>query len=176
MLFNSFSFLIFFPIVVFLYFSIPHRFRWVLLLMSSYYFYMSWKPEYIILIIISTLVDYIVGIQLYKTEKQKKRNILLGISLFINIGLLFAFKYFNFFSDSAREILQQFSIQLNPMTLRVLLPIGISFYTFQTLSYTIDIYRRKIKPEKHLGIFAVYVSFFPQLVAGPIERAKNLLP
>lgn len=176
MLFNSFSFLIFFPIVVLVYFSLPHRFRWVILLLSSYYFYMSWKPEYIILIMISTLVDYIVGLQIYKTKEEKKKKILLGISLFVNLGLLFVFKYFNFFNDSFRLILQQFSIQLNPMTLKVLLPVGISFYTFQTLSYTIDIYRGKIKPERHLGIFAVYVSFFPQLVAGPIERAKNLLP
>ena len=125
---------------------------------------------------ISTLVDYIVGLQIYKTKEEKKKKILLGISLFVNLGLLFVFKYFNFFNDSFRLILQQFSIQLNPMTLKVLLPVGISFYTFQTLSYTIDIYRGKIKPERHLGIFAVYVSFFPQLVAGPIERAKNLLP
>ena len=137
---------------------------------------MSWKAEYIILIIISTLIDYIVGIQIYNSKSKKIKDIFLGLSLFSNLGILFAFKYFNFFSDSVREILQQFSIQLNPITLKVLLPIGISFYTFQTLSYTIDIYRGKIKPQRHLGIFAVYVSFFPQLVAGPIERAKNLLP
>jgi alginate O-acetyltransferase complex protein AlgI len=137
---------------------------------------MSWKPEYIILIMISTLIDYVAGIQIHKSITKKRKQFFLGLSLFSNLGLLFAFKYFNFFSDSVREILQQFSIQLNPITLQVLLPVGISFYTFQTLSYTIDIYRGKIKPEKHLGIFAVYVSFFPQLVAGPIERAKNLLP
>ena len=176
MLFNSIHFLIFFPIVILLYFSIPHKYRWILLLASSYYFYMSWKAEYIILIMISTLVDYISGIQIHKSTSQRRKNLFLGFSLASNFGLLFAFKYFNFFSDSFRILLQQFTIQLSPLTLKVLLPIGISFYTFQTLSYTIDVYRGKIKPEKHLGIFAVYVSFFPQLVAGPIERAKNLLP
>lgn len=176
MLFNSLHFLVFLPIVIALYFSIPHRFRWILLLVSSYYFYMSWKAEYIILIIISTLIDYIAGIQIDKSETKGRKKLFLGFSLLTNFTLLFSFKYFNFFSDSMRAILQQFSIQLNPITLKVLLPVGISFYTFQTLSYTIDVYRGEIKPQKHLGIFALYVSFFPQLVAGPIERAKNLLP
>jgi len=176
MLFNSLHFLIFFPIVVALYFSIPHKYRWILLLISSYYFYMSWKAEYIILIMISTLIDYFSGIEINKSKTKKRKRTFLVLSLFTNLGLLFAFKYFNFFSDSIRVVLQQFSIQLNPITTKFLLPVGISFYTFQTLSYTIDVYRDKIKPEKHLGIFAVYVSFFPQLVAGPIERAKNLLP
>ncbi|MBU0581063.1 MAG: MBOAT family protein [Candidatus Margulisbacteria bacterium] len=176
MLFNSLHFLIFFPIVISLYFTINHKYRWVLLLISSYYFYMSWKPEYIIIIMISTLIDYITGMKIYKSNTKKGKKIFLSLSLFSNLSLLFAFKYFNFFSDSVRSILQQFSIPLNPITLKVLLPVGISFYTFQSLSYSIDIYRSKIKPEKHFGIFAVYISFFPQLVAGPIERAKNLLP
>jgi alginate O-acetyltransferase complex protein AlgI len=176
MLFNSLHFLFFFPIVVAIYFSINHKYRWILLLFSSYYFYMSWKAEYIVLIIFSTLVDYIVGIQIYKSKNKTRKKIFLALSLIVNLGLLFTFKYFNFFSDSFRIILQQFTITLNPSTIKLLLPVGISFYTFQTLSYTIDIYRGKIKPQKHLGIFAVYVSFFPQLVAGPIERAKNLLP
>ena len=176
MLFNSLHFLIFFPIILFLYFTIPHKYRWTILLAGSYYFYMSWKAEYIILIMISTLIDYVAGIQIDKAVSRTRKKIFLGLSLFTNLGLLFAFKYFNFFSDSTRIFLQQFAIQLNPLTLKVLLPVGISFYTFQTLSYTIDIFRGRIKPEKHLGIFAVYVSFFPQLVAGPIERAKNLLP
>ena len=176
MLFNSLHFLVFFPIVIGIDFNLAHKYRWILLLISSYYFYMSWKPEYIILIMISTLVDYIVGIQIYKSISKKRKSLFLKISLFSNLGLLFGFKYFNFFSDSVRVILQQISIPINPLTLKVLLPVGISFYTFQTLSYTIDIYNGKIKPERHIGIFAVYVSFFPQLVAGPIERAKNLLP
>jgi alginate O-acetyltransferase complex protein AlgI len=137
---------------------------------------MSWKPEYIILILISTIIDYVCGWQIYKSDNRKRRRLFLIISLITNLGILAAFKYFNFFSESAVLFLQQFSLDFSAPTLQVLLPVGISFYTFQTLSYTIDIYRRKIKPEKHLGIFAVYVSFFPQLVAGPIERAKNLLP
>lgn len=176
MLFNSIHFLIFFPLVVTLYFLIPHRYRWFLLLISSYYFYMSWRLEYVILILLSTIVDYLAGIAIYNTKNKKKKKIFLGISLFINLGLLFAFKYFNFFSESIRALLTIFTIQLHPITLKWLLPVGISFYTFQTISYTIDVYREKIKPEKHFGIFAVYVSFFPQLVAGPIERAKHLLP
>ena len=176
MLFNSLHFLIFFPIILILYFSIPHKFRWMVLLAGSYYFYMSWKAEYIILIMISTLVDYIAGIQIYNAQSKLKKKIFLGLSLFINLGLLFTFKYFNFFSESTRELLNHFAIPMDPITLKVLLPIGISFYTFQTISYTIDIYRGKIKPEKHLGIFAVYVSFFPQLVAGPILRARDFLP
>ena len=176
MLFNSLHFFVFFIAVVTLYFSIPHKHRWIVLLFSGYYFYMSWKPEYLFLIVISTLVDYIAGIKIYKSKNQIRKKIFLGFSLFINLVLFFAFKYFNFFSDSARILLQQFSLHFDPITLNVLLPIGISFYTFQTLSYTIDIYRGKIEPQKHLGIFAVYVSLFPQLVAGPIERAKNLLP
>lgn len=149
MLFNSLHFLIFFPIVIGLYFSISHKYRWILLLITSYYFYMSWKPEYIILIMISTLIDYISGLQIHNSKSQQRKKAFLGLSLLTNLGLLFAFKYFNFFSDSVRELLQQFSIQLNPITLKVLLPVGISFYTFQTLSYTIDIYRGKIKPQKH---------------------------
>jgi len=176
MMFNSIHFLIFFPIIVSLYFGIKHRYRWILLLLGSYYFYMSWKAEYVILIMISTLVDYLAGMRIYNSKSLFRKKFFLGLSLFANLGLLFCFKYFNFFSESFRTLLTKFSIPMNPITLKLLLPVGISFYTFQTLSYTIDVYREKIKPEKHLGIFAVYVSFFPQLVAGPIERAKNLLP
>lgn len=137
---------------------------------------MSWKAEYVILIMLSTITDYIAGLQIYKAKNLSRKKLFLGLSLLINLGLLFIFKYFNFFSQATADFLKLFSIPFSPMTLKVLLPVGISFYTFQTLSYTIDIYRGKIKPEKHLGVFAVYVSFFPQLVAGPIERAKNLLP
>ncbi|MBR9698996.1 MBOAT family protein [Candidatus Woesearchaeota archaeon] len=176
MQFNSIHFLIFFPIIVLLYFNLKHKYRWILLLLGSYYFYMSWKPEYIILIMISTLIDYIAGLRMSSASKKAVKKAYLVLSLSVNLGLLFAFKYFNFFSEEARQFLAQFSFQFNPLTLQVLLPIGISFYTFQTLSYTIDVYRGKIRPERHLGIFAVYVSYFPQLVAGPIERAKNLLP
>ncbi|NOY59071.1 MAG: MBOAT family protein [Calditrichaeota bacterium] len=176
MLFNSLQFAIFFIVVVSIYFSIPHRYRWILLLIASYYFYMCWNAKYIVLIVFSTLVDYFAGLQMSRTTVKRKRTIYLVMSLVTNLGLLFTFKYFNFFSRSVGEFFQAFSIPIQPRLLHVLLPVGISFYTFQTLSYTIDVYRGKIPHEKHLGIFALYVSFFPQLVAGPIERASNLLP
>jgi D-alanyl-lipoteichoic acid acyltransferase DltB (MBOAT superfamily) len=137
---------------------------------------MSWKPEYIILLMFSTLVDFISGIKMADSKSERSKVAFLALSLVSNLGLLFAFKYFNFFSDSARELLSLFSIPLSPLTLKVLLPVGISFYAFQSLSYTIDVYRGRIEAQRHLGIFALYISFFPQLVAGPIERATNLLP
>ena len=137
---------------------------------------MSWKAEYLILIIISTIIDYFAAIQMSKQTVSSKRKLYLLLSLFVNLGLLFGFKYFNFFSDSLCTIFDQFNIFYNVPTFKVLLPVGISFYTFQTLSYTIDVYRKKREPEKHLGIFALYVAFFPQLVAGPIERSTRLLP
>ena len=176
MLFNSFHFLVFLPMVVVLYYAVPQKFRWILLLVASYYFYMSWKAEYIILIVASTLVDFGAGLAIEKADSKKRKQLWLFLSLFVNLGLLFTFKYWDFFNESIRDTLNLFSIPFDPSTLKLLLPVGISFYTFQTLSYTIDIYYGKIKPIKHLGIFATYVSFFPQLVAGPIERAKNLIP
>jgi alginate O-acetyltransferase complex protein AlgI len=176
MLFNSLHFLIFFPIVVLIYFSLPHKYRWGLLLLASYYFYMSWKIEYALLLAISTLVDYCAGLWMAKTKEIIRRTKFLILSLLVNLGLLFTFKYFNFFSDSVRSAFQKFALPIDTPHLKVLLPVGISFYTFQTLSYTIDLYRGSIPVERHLGRFAVYVSFFPQLVAGPVERAKNLLP
>lgn len=176
MLFNSIHFIIFFILVIGLYFTIPHKHRWVLLLIASYYFYMSWKAEYAILMLISTGIDYVAA-RIIETNKEKIiRKTTLIFSLCSNLGLLFAFKYFNFVNESVRELLQQFSINFSLPYLNVLLPVGISFYTFQTMSYTIDVYQNKIKAEKNIGIFALYVSFFPQLVAGPIERASHLLP
>ncbi len=176
MLFNSFQFLIFFPVIVAVYFIIPHRFRWVLLLIASYYFYMAWKPEYIVLIVFSTAVNYFAGLKMGKETERSKRKKYLYLSLFSSLGLLFLFKYFNFFNDSFRTIFINFNIAYHIPDFSLLLPIGISFYTFQTLSYTIDVYRGKRKPETHFGIFALYVSFFPQLVAGPIERSDRLMP
>ena len=176
MLFNSIHFLIFFPVVAGLYFFVPHKYRWILLLLASYYFYMSWEPAYALLIMLSTVVDYAAGIWMGKAVHIGKRKVLLLLSLCTNLGLLVLFKYFNFLGTSLEQLFGFMQIDFTSPTLNVLLPVGISFYTFQTLSYTIDVYRRKIEPERHLGIFAVYVSFFPQLVAGPIERAKNLLP
>ncbi len=176
MLFNSFQFLIFFTTVVILYFSIPHRYRWGFLLAASYYFYMCWKAEYILLISASTLINYFAAIQIEKHEEASKRKKYLILGLVSSLGILFFFKYFNFFNDSVRSVFNYFNIFYNVPAFKLLLPVGISFYTFQTLSYTIDIYLRKRKAEKHLGIFALYVAFFPQLVAGPIERSTSLLP
>ena len=176
MLFNSLQFIIFFTVIVSVYFSIPHKFRWMLLLGASYYFYMCWKAEYLISIIVSTLIDYYAGIQMGKSKVKAIRTKYLMLSLLVNLGLLFSFKYFNFFNDSLRAMFEHFNIFYNIPAFKLLLPIGISFYTFQTLSYSIDVYRGHKEPEKHLGIFALYVAFFPQLVAGPIERSTRLLP
>ena len=176
MLFNSLEYIFFLIVVVSLYFILPHRFRWILLLTASYYFYMCWKAEYIFLIIISTLIAYVTGILMAGelTHKRKKKYLIL--SVVINLILLFIFKYFNFFNESMRELFNYCNIFYGIPAFNLLLPVGISFYTFQTLSYSIDVYRGKRPPERSLGIFALYVSFFPQLVAGPIERSTRLLP
>lgn len=164
------------PVVFVLYWLLPHKYRWALLLISSCYFYMSWNPNYIVLILSATVVSYLAGILLEKAEQPGQRKAILVPAVGVCLSLLFFFKYFNFFSDSVVQLLGVFSIRLHPVTLKVLLPVGISFYTFQTLSYVIDVYRGKVKPEHHFGIYATFVSFFPQLVAGPIERTENLLP
>ncbi len=176
MLFNSLQFVFFFPIVVAAYFALNPKYRWILLLLASYYFYMCWNYKYIVLIILSTVVDYFAGIILHKTERRRLRILVLMASLATNLGLLFFFKYFNFFGESVNYLLDKVNIFYNVPAYDFLLPVGISFYTFQTLSYTIDIYKRKQEPEYHFGRFALFVSFFPQLVAGPIERSVNLLP
>ena len=176
MLFNSFAFAVFLPIVFIVYWALPHKFRWILLLIASYYFYMSWNAKYVFLILFTTLVSYLAAIALEKAGNKKTKKWILAGAAIICLGLLFFFKYFNFFTASAAAVFEMFSIKLSPLTLKVLLPVGISFYTFQTLSYVIDVYRGDIPAEHHLGIYATFVSFFPQLVAGPIERAGNLLP
>ena len=170
MLFNSTRFFFFFAIVVAAYFAIPYRFRWVLLLCASYYFYMCWKPAYVILLFLSTFIVYYSSIQMGKTVIKRERKIFLILSLFFNLGLLFLFKYYNFFNDSFRTLFNQYNLFYGIPALKFLLPVGISFYTFKSLSYSIDVYRGNQAPEKHLGIFALYVAFFPQLLAGPIER------
>lgn len=176
MLFNSLEFLVFFPIVIAGYFALNPKYRWILLLLASYYFYMCWNYSYIILIMFSTVIDYTTGILIHKSQNRKRKKSLLLLSLTTNLGLLFFFKYFNFFGDTVNFFLDKFNIFYNVPAYDYLLPVGISFYTFQTLSYTIDIYNGKQKPEFHFGRFALFVSFFPQLVAGPIERSVNLLP
>ena len=176
MYFNSLHFLFFFVLVTGLYYALPHRWRWGLLLAASYYFYGCWNVKYLLLIIASTLVDYFAALRMEKAERQSTRRLLLSLSLLCNLGLLFSFKYFNFFSASLQALVDKSGLAWQMPHLNVLLPVGISFYTFQTLSYSIDVYRGERKAEHHLGIFAVYVAFFPQLVAGPIERATRFLP
>ncbi len=176
MLFQSFDFLVLFPLVVLVYFLLPKTWRWVWVLLSSYGFYLFWNPWYIILLWISTLADYLVANKIYQTTDILRRKIWLGVSITINLGLLITFKYFNFFAEQFAWVIRWYNPDFEPYLLDILLPIGISFYTFQTLGYTIDVYRKKTEPVRHLGKFAVYVAFFPQLVAGPIERASRLLP
>ena len=177
MLFHSFRFLFFFPCVFFLYFALPFRFRKYLLLIASYYFYMCWRPEFIVLILLSTAVDYFcsLGIGKYRTNSRAAKGFL-ALSLTVNLGLLFFFKYFNFFGETLTALCRAISIPFSAPALDIVLPVGISFYTFQALSYTIDVYRGKLEPERDFITFALFVSFFPQLVAGPIEKASNLLP
>ena len=175
MLFNSLEFLIYFPVVVGLYFALPHRWRWLHLLIASYAFYMAWEPAYALLIFSSTLVDYVVARAMPGAEAGRKKG-LLAISLAVNLGLLCSFKYYNLFNETFAELLALGGIEWQLPESNLLLPVGISFYTFQTLAYTIDVYRGKQEPETHFGRFALYVCYFPQLVAGPIERAGRLLP
>ncbi len=177
MLFHSLAFLIFFPTVVMLYFSLPHRARWILLLAASYFFYMSWRPAYAALIFLTTLVSWGSALAMERpaTGPRRRRWLLVG-TLAVNLGILFLFKYFNFFSREVGHLLGTLGLIGSVPTVKLLLPIGISFYTFQSLSYTVDVYRGRREAEPHLGIFALYVSFFPQLVAGPIERSDRLLP
>ena len=173
MLFNSFHFLIFFPIVTLIYFLIPYRARWIWLLITSYYFYMCWNSKYAILIATSTLITYLSGILISNSKDKKK--LWVALSFISNLSILFFFKYFDFAIENINIILNKLNISLITPSFDVLLPVGISFYTFQALSYTVDVYRGDVKPEKNLGKYALFVSFFPQLVAGPIETSKHLL-
>lgn len=147
-----------------------------MLLVASYYFYMCWEPIYLILILITTLINYYCGIKISETESPSRRKYYLSLAVASTLGILFFYKYFNFFNENFRHIFSHYNLFYGVPAFRVLLPIGISFYIFQALSYSIDVYRKDKEPEKHLGIFALYVSFFPQLVAGPIERSTHLLP
>ncbi len=174
MLFNSFTFLIFFPIVVAIYFAIPHRFRWAWLLAASCYFYMAFIPIYILILFFTIAVDYAAGILIENAEGRRRRLFLL-MSIVANVGVLAIFKYFNFLNANARAIAEVFHWPYGVPALNVILPIGLSFHTFQAMSYTIEVYRGRHPAERNPGIFALYVMFFPQLVAGPIERPHNLL-
>ncbi|WP_190808444.1 MBOAT family protein [Flagellimonas sp. S3867] len=179
MLFNSLEFFIFLPIVFVIYWFVANKgikLQNVFIVLASYVFYGWWDWRFLSLIAFSTVVDYSIGLILKNEKKDKTRKLLLWLSLLVNLGFLGFFKYYNFFADSFVEAFSFFGHQINGRSLNIILPVGISFYTFQTLSYTIDVYKRKLQPTSDFMAFAAFVCFFPQLVAGPIERATNLLP
>jgi D-alanyl-lipoteichoic acid acyltransferase DltB (MBOAT superfamily) len=176
MIFNSAEFLVFYPLVLLFYFVLPKKLKWPLLLAASYFFYMIWNPPLIFLILFTTAVSYVSAIIIEKTENKARKKFWLAMTLITSLGVLFFFKYFNFLADSAISVWNFFGGNADDLVLKLILPVGISFYTFQTLSYVIDVYRGDIKAERHFGWYALFVSFFPQLVAGPIERPDNLLP
>ncbi|MFA5087962.1 MAG: MBOAT family O-acyltransferase [Candidatus Omnitrophota bacterium] len=176
MLFNSLQFAVFFVVVYSLYLVLDHRWQNRMLLAASYVFYAAWDWRFLSLIVISTLLDYFCGIEIHRSPAAGRRRLYLFFSVFGNLGILGFFKYFNFFSSSLQILLKHFGLSADPRLLHIVLPVGISFYTFQTMSYTIDVYKREIEPTKRFFDFALFVAFFPQLVAGPIERAKHLLP
>jgi alginate O-acetyltransferase complex protein AlgI len=179
MLFNSLEFFLFFALVLLVYWGVLRKkvkLQNAFILLCSYFFYGWWNWQLLSLIFISSATDYVLGQQIHKAPDVKRRKAFLIASLVVNLGLLCTFKYFNFFADSFVDLFNSFGVYLNYSTLHIVLPIGISFYTLQTLSYTIDIYQKKLKPTNDPVAFFAFVSFFPQLVAGPIERARNFLP
>ena len=174
MLFNSFEFLLFFPIVCVVYFAIPrNNWRNYFLLAASYFFYMGWKPEYALLLLTSTVITYLASIMITKWQSQKKMFLILAVVL--NLLILFFFKYYQFVADNISYMMDLIGVRLTFPVLDILLPVGISFYIFQSLGYSIDVYRGDIEAERSFPKYALFVSFFPQLVAGPIERSGNLL-
>lgn len=176
MTFNSWEFLLFYPIVLLLYFVLPKKCKWPMLLIASYYFYMCYQAELVFLIAGTTLISWLASRRIEKTEKPGLRRFWLALTLVVCLGVLFFYKYFNFLSGSVTGLVRLFGGTPSDVTLNLILPVGISFYTFQTLSYVIDVYRGDIRTEKNFFFYALFVSFFPQLVAGPIERPDNLIP
>jgi alginate O-acetyltransferase complex protein AlgI len=176
MLFNSFGFLIFFPIVTLLYYLFPHKWRWAHLLVASCVFYAAFIPVYILILFFTIIIDYVAGILIEKAN-DRKRKIFLLLSIIANVGVLAVFKYYNFFIENINDLLTAVGVSAGPPLpyWDIILPIGLSFHTFQAMSYTIEVYRRHQQAERHFGIYALYVMFYPQLVAGPIERPQNLL-
>jgi alginate O-acetyltransferase complex protein AlgI len=175
MLFNSFQFLFFFPVVAVLFFLLPHRFRWIHLLISSCIFYCAFIPVYILVLFLTIIVDYTAGIFIEKATGSR-RKMFLVLSIVTNLGVLAFFKYYNFFIGNVNDLLYRAHIHAETLPyLDIILPIGLSFHTFQAMSYTIEVYRGNQKAEKHLGIYSLYVMFFPQLVAGPIERPQHMI-
>ncbi len=179
MLFNSFNFALFLPVVFILYWFVTNKnlkLQNILLLVSSYFFYACWDWRFLFLLIFSTLLDYYTALKMSDSSNMKQKKFWFWLSIIVNLGFLGVFKYYNFFASSFSEALSQLGIKVNPWTLKVILPVGISFYTFHGLSYVIDIYKDRIKAERNFIDYSVFVSFFPLLVAGPIERATHLLP
>jgi D-alanyl-lipoteichoic acid acyltransferase DltB (MBOAT superfamily) len=176
MLFNTFQFFAFLAILLPLYWAIPHRAQNVLLLAASYYFYACWDARFLTLLIVSTIFDFACGLAVDRIEAPRKRRLFVALSMALNLGMLGYFKYYNFFAESLQAALGRAGVEVSLAHLNVVLPIGISFYTFQSMSYVIDVYRREIKPTRNLVQFAAFVSFFPHLVAGPIMRPTTLLP
>lgn len=174
MLFNSIHFLIFFPVVTLLYFVSPHKYRWLLLLAASCYFYMAFIPAYILILAITIVIDYFAGIYIERSEGKKKKKYLI-ISIISLCMVLFVFKYFNFVNQNLAALSEIFYVEYPISNLGLILPIGLSFHTFQSLSYVVEVYRGKQKAERHFGLYSLYVMFYPQLVAGPIERPQQLL-
>ena len=174
MLFNSLEFLIFFPIVTAGYFLLPFHWRWLWLLVASCIFYMAFVPIYILILVVTIVVDYFAGLLIERTRGRKRWRYLVT-SIIVTCGVLFVFKYYNFFGNNVNWIAEQFNLDFAVDPLALILPIGLSFHTFQSLSYVIEVYRGNQKAEPHFGIYSLYVMFYPQLVAGPIERPQNLL-
>ena len=176
MTFNSWEFLLFYPVVALLYFVLPKKMKWPMLLIASYYFYMCYQMKLVILILGTTLISWIASNIIERSDKPSVRRLWLTLALVTCFGVLFFFKYFNFLADSAVGLINLCGGKVSSLALNLILPVGISFYTFQTLSYVIDVYRGDIKTERNFFFYALFVSFFPQLVAGPIERPDNLIP
>ena len=176
MTFNSWEFLLFYPIVALLYFFLPKKLKWPMLLVASYYFYMCYQANLVFLILGTTFISWVASNIIEKTENKRIRKICLAVTLIACLGVLFFYKYFNFLAGSVVGLIELFGGTPSPIVLNLILPVGVSFYTFQTLSYVIDVYRGDIKTERNFFFYALFVSFFPQLVAGPIERPGNLVP
>lgn len=173
MIFNSFTFIVFFITVLILYYTIPHRFRWIMLLLASYIFYMAWRPVLILLILFSTLANFLIASQF---DKVKNRKLLLILSIIINFGLLFIFKYSIFINHTFMNVFSALGVHYPINDFDIILPMGISFYTFQAAGYTFDVYNKRTKPIDNFFKFSLFITFFPQLVAGPIERTDDLMP
>ncbi len=174
MLFNSLEFVVFFPIITLIYFLIPHKYRWFHLLVASCAFYMAFIPVYILILFFTIIIDYYAGI-LIEDASPRRKKMLLSLSIIANVGVLAVFKYYNFFIDNMNDLLHTMGYSSSWAYLGIILPIGLSFHTFQAMSYTFEVYYGRQKAERHLGIYSLYVMYYPQLVAGPIERPQNIL-